>query len=62
MLMKEKAIIKLNKFNYIKIVEKDYTDFKELLLTLEEKEISETDEEEYIYIIPETVSFRDLGL
>jgi ribosomal protein S18 acetylase RimI-like enzyme len=62
MLMKEKAIIKLNKFNYIKIVEKDYTDFKELLLTLEEKEISETDEEEYIYIIPETISFRDLGL
>ena len=55
MRMKESAVIKLDKFNFIKIVEKDYSDFDDLLKNLAENNVSEyKDKSEHIFIIPES--------
>lgn len=54
-LMKEAAVKKENKFNYIKIVDKDYTDFDSLLKSLGEKQIAiDKNDTDHIFIIPET--------
>lgn len=51
--MKESAVVKENRYNYIKIVEKDYSDFKKLLETLNENITSEKQKpNDHIFIIP----------
>lgn len=53
MIMKEEAVIKLNKFNYIKIVDKEYDDFYNLIETLKELNCAELKKDNnYIFIIP----------
>lgn len=57
-IMKEQAVVKLDKFNYIKIVDKDYSDFDNFIKSFEENHFSdEKRDTEHIFIIPET---RDL--
>lgn len=52
--LKEQAVIKANKFNYIKIVDKDYTDFDSFIETCNNKSYSEEKTtNEFIFIIPE---------
>ena len=53
--LKEKAVIAANMFNYIKIVDKDYSDFEDYILIRNDANYAETnDKKEYIFIIPET--------
>lgn len=55
--LKEKAVIAANRFNYIKIVDKDYTDFDEFISSFEDNHFSETKKDnEFIFIIPENKS------
>ena len=55
MVLKENAVIKANKFNYIKIVEKDYRDFDEFIESFSENHFSmEKHDNEFTIIIPET--------
>jgi len=51
--MKEDAVVKQDKFNYIKIVGKDYTDFDNLLETINEGSMTENKtDKEHFFIIP----------
>lgn len=51
--MKENAVVKQDKYNYIKIVEKDYTDFDNLIETLNESSYAESKSENgHFFIIP----------
>ena len=53
MAMKEEAVIKLDKFNFIKIVDKDYTDFNDLVKTLKDLNCAEVKKDgNHIFIIP----------
>ena len=53
--LKEQAVIKLDKFNYIKIVDKDYSDFESFVKSFEENHFSDTKRDtEHIFIIPAT--------
>ena len=53
--MKEAAVVKQDKFNYIKIVNKDYTDFDNLLETIDETSVAEeTKDIDHFFIIPES--------
>ena len=53
--LKEKAVIAANMFNYIKIVDKDYSDFEDYISIRNDANYAETnDKKEYIFIIPET--------
>jgi hypothetical protein len=55
MVLKENAVIKANKFNYIKIVEKDYRDFDEFIESFTENHFSmEKHDNNFTFIIPET--------
>lgn len=51
-LLKEDAVLKLKKFNYIKIVDKDYKDFDKLIEAFKRNEYGETKNNEKIIIIP----------
>lgn len=54
-IMKEQAVVKLDKFNYIKIVDKDYSDFDNFIKSFEENHFSdEKRDTEHIFIIPES--------
>lgn len=53
--MKEAAVVKQDKFNYIKIVNKDYNDFDNLLETIDETSVAEeTKDIDHFFIIPES--------
>lgn len=53
MAMKEEAVIKLDKFNFIKIVDKDYSDFNDLIKTLKDLNCAEVKKDgNHIFIIP----------
>jgi hypothetical protein len=53
--LKEQAVIKANKFNYIKIVDKKYDDFDSFIATIEDNHFSEDKrDKDFIFIIPET--------
>lgn len=53
--LKEQAVIKLDKFNYIKIVDKNYSDFESFVESFEENHFSDDKRDtEHIFIIPET--------
>ena len=53
--LKEQAVIKANRFNYIKIVDKDYTDFDDFIETRNDAHYAEEkDKNNFIFIIPET--------
>ena len=52
--MKEQAVVKLDKFNYIKIVDKDYSDFDNFIKSFEENHFDEKRDTEHIFIIPES--------
>lgn len=55
--LKEKAVIKANKFNYIKIVDKNYIDFDNFINLKKDNSFSETKKDEkFIFIIPESKS------
>lgn len=52
--MKESAVIKEDKFNYIKIVDKNYDDFDKLLSDINEGKLAEKDSNKnHFFIIPE---------
>lgn len=52
--LKEQAVIKADKFNYIKIVDKDYTDFISFMDAIMENHFSEAKRDsEHIFLIPE---------
>lgn len=52
--LKEAAVIKRNNFNYVKIVEKNYIDFDDLMKKLQENVCVETKKSgDHIFIIPE---------
>lgn len=53
--LKEQAVIKENRFNYIKIVDKDYTDFDDFIETRNDAHYAEEkDKNNFIFIIPES--------
>ena len=53
MAMKEEAVIKLDKFNFIKIVDKDYSDFNDLIKILKDLNCAEVKKDgNHIFIIP----------
>ena len=53
-LLKDKAVIKADKFNYIKIVDKDYTDLDNYISSTLEKNFSESKKDsKHIFMIPE---------
>lgn len=53
-LLKDKAVVKEDKFNYIKIVDKDYTDFDKFVTMVIENHYSEAKRDNnHIFIIPE---------
>lgn len=54
--LKCKAVVKNNKYNYIKIVDENYDDFVKLLKTLEDYDIAENNQEQYIFVIPQSKS------
>lgn len=52
--LKEQAVIKANKFNYIKVVDKDYTDFDQFIESVSGNNYSEAKRDEgFMIIIPE---------
>ena len=54
MILKENAVIKANKFNYIKIIEKDYRDFDDFIKAFNENHFSmEKHDNNFTIIIPE---------
>lgn len=53
-LLKDKAVVKEDKFNYIKIVDKDYSDFETFMNLISDNHYSETKRDtEHIFFIPE---------
>ena len=53
-LLKDKAVVKEDKFNYIKIVDKDYSDFETFMNLIADNHYSETKRDtEHIFFIPE---------
>lgn len=52
-ILKGKAVVKANKYNYIKIVDKKYDDFVNLLDQFNKKEYCESSSDKFIFIIPE---------
>jgi ribosomal protein S18 acetylase RimI-like enzyme len=53
-LLKDKAVIKADKFNYIKIVDKNYNDFESFLEANSERDFSEQKNDvKHIFMIPE---------
>ena len=51
--LKDQAIIDSKQYNYIKIVNKDYSMFLNLIKTLQDRSINDGDTGEYIIIIPQ---------
>lgn len=51
--LKDQAVIDSKRYNYIKIVNKEYKDFDELMTYFKEKTIDENSDEKFIIIIPE---------
>lgn len=54
--LKCKAVVKNNKYNYIKIVDENYTDFEKLLDSFKDSDLTETNQDHFIFIIPESKS------
>lgn len=52
--LKCKAVVKNNKYNYIKIVDKNYKDYVKLLDSFRDYEFTETNNDKHIFIIPKS--------
>lgn len=52
--LKCKAVVKNNKYNYIKIVDENYDDFVKLLDSFKDNDVTETNQDHFIFIIPES--------
>lgn len=55
-MLKCKAVVKNNKYNYIKIVDENYDDFDKLIKTFEDNDMTETNQDHFVFIIPESKS------
>lgn len=52
--LKAQAVVKNNKYNYIKIVDENYTDFVNLLNSLKDYNITESNQTQHTFIIPKS--------
>lgn len=54
--LKGKAVVKLNKYNYIKIVDKQYDNFEKLLEEFSSYDLLESKPDKFVFIIPKSNS------